>query len=55
MYYDSVKQYNKLQELKDKVDPENLFDSLMTVKPTSIPIQPIQPIKSWFIKQIIKL
>ena len=39
MYYDSMAQYKKMQELKDKVDPGNLFNSPMTVKPTWIPIQ----------------
>lgn len=34
MYYDSLEQYKKLQELKDNVDPGNLFNTLMTVKPT---------------------
>ena len=38
MYYDSMEQYRKLQELKDKVDKDNLFNSLMTVKPTSTSI-----------------
>lgn len=39
MYYENMEQYRKLQELKDKVDKDNLFNSLMTVKPTWIPIQ----------------
>ena len=39
MYYDSVEQYQQLQKLKDKVDKGNLFNTPMTVKPTSIPIQ----------------
>ena len=39
MYYDSLEQYKKLQELKDKVDKDNLFNSPLTVKPTWIPIQ----------------
>lgn len=38
MYYDSMQQYRTLQELKDKVDRDNLFNTLMTVKPTTVPI-----------------
>jgi hypothetical protein len=38
MYYDSIEQYKKLQELKDRVDYDNLFNTPLTVKPTRISI-----------------
>ena len=34
MYYDSREQYKQLQKLKDKVDKDDIFSSLMTVKPS---------------------
>lgn len=48
MYYDSIEQYQQLQKLKDKVDKGNLFNTLMTVKPTDIPIQGL-----WWTKKYI--
>ncbi len=32
-FYDSQEQYKVLQELKRKIDPHNVFSSVMTVKP----------------------
>lgn len=40
-YYDSLDAYKVLQKLKDRVDPDNLFNTPMTVKPTKIPIIPL--------------
>jgi FAD/FMN-containing dehydrogenase len=36
-FYDNEEQYNELQKLKLKIDPTNLFSSIMTVK---LPIPP---------------
>lgn len=41
-YYDSVESYKVLQKLKDRVDPDNLFNTPMTVKPSKIPIIPLK-------------
>ena len=41
-YYDSLEAYKVLQKLNDSVDPDNLFNTPMTVKPTNIAIIPIK-------------
>lgn len=40
-YYDSLDAYKVLQKLKNRVDPDNLFNTPMTVKPTKIATIPL--------------